>query len=263
VKILLVSDLHADPDKLAWVATHAGAFDFVAIAGDLLNIFSSEDPSEQKDRVLKWKQAALKAGRVLVWCSGNHDFFHGEDSPMINAAPDWMSGCESNFIGDGSTHLLTTKSGTIAVTTVPWPVTAGDVLIDGRMIPFPEYVDRLLEAGKALQRNHPWLVLIHEPPIDTALSIDYHSWEANFTRQLIEKWQPDWSLHGHLHESVGAVEGSFHEQIGNTICFNAGQSPDGEDPHYIILQIGDGNWTVRWVGLDSQARIDRAISDRV
>lgn len=256
MKALLLSDLHCDPAKLDWVAEHAGAFDVVAVAGDLLNIFSSVDPSEQQETVLRWKKRILAAGSSLVWCSGNHDFFHGEDSPIVRASPDWMTGSDRNFVGDGATELLTTKSGTLAVTTIPWPVTGADVSVEGHPVAFVDHIQSLLEAGKRLQQDHPWLVLIHEPPIETKLSVDYFAGEARFTRTLIETWAPDWSLHGHIHESFAAVGGSFSDRLETTTCFNAGQSADGADPHNIVLRLEKAAWSARWNGAGSQRFID-------
>jgi Icc-related predicted phosphoesterase len=78
---------------------------------------------------------------------------------------------------------------------------------------------------------------MHEPPIDTALAVNYLATEAAFTRRIIESAQPDFSLHGHIHEAPTRDGGSWREQLGATLCFNAGQSRIGELPNFILL-----NW---------------------
>jgi Icc-related predicted phosphoesterase len=260
MKVLLVSDLHSDHTKLDWVAMNAEQFDVVAVAGDLLNIFVHEDSSAQQKRILRWKGRVLKSGCSLAWCSGNHDFFHGEDSPIIAASPDWMTGADERFVGDGETRLLTSKSGTLAITTSPWPVTGSDVVSDGRRVPFIEHVERLLKAGKVLQKDHPWLVLAHEPPVSTVLAVDYFANEARFTRMLIERWQPDWSHHGHIHESATVPGGKFFERVGETTCFNAGQSLDEEEPHYIALNVCGDSWNAHWSSSDRSAALAGVLS---
>lgn len=256
VKLLLVSDLHCDPAKLDWIAEHASAFDLVSVAGDLLNIFMPADSSWQEWMILKWKARVLASGASLIWCSGNHDFFHGEDSPILRASPQWMCGSESGFVDDGKTALLRTRSGTIAVTTIPWPVTGADVSVGGRFVPYVDYVASLLEAGKKFQADYPWLVLFHEPPLETRLCVDYAAMEGRFARQLIEKWEPDWSLHGHVHESVANPDGDFFDRLGRTTCFNAGQSPEGDEPHCIILHLDGCDWRAKWTGAGEHRSIE-------
>ena len=262
VKLLLVSDLHCDRAKLDWIAERAAAFDVVAVAGDLLNIFIPADSAWQERRILEWKAHVLASGAALIWCSGNHDFFHGVDSPILRASPQWMSDFEQGFVDDGKTALLRTRSGNIAVTTIPWPVTGADVAVGGHSVPYVDYVARLLDEGKKLQGDYPWLVLFHEPPIETRLFVDYAVEEGRFARQLIEKWQPDWSLHGHIHESVDHPDGNFFDRLGQTVCFNAGQSPDRAEPHHIVLHVDGWDWRARWTGAGAHRSIEGTRSPR-
>lgn len=262
MKLLLVSDLHAHYEKLEWVRIHAEAFDLIAVAGDLLDIFSSEDPERQKERVSKWRDEIIAAGSSLVWCSGNHDFFNGEDSPIIAASPNWMVGESDRFVGDGMTKLVKTGGGHIAVTTVPWPVTANDVTTAEGQIPYTDFVERLLAEGKKLQKVYPWLVLFHEPPLGLRICTDYAASEAHYARQLVEQGKPDWSLHGHVHESVLHPDGDFVDFLGPTACFNAGQAEAEADPHYITLRVEEAQWAARWVSDRDSKTVNGALTPR-
>ena len=248
MKLLLLSDLHCDPAKLNWAAEHTPSFDAVVVSGDLLNIFMPASAEWQEGTILEWKARLLASGASLIWCSGNHDFFHGVDSPLRHASPHWMCGSAHNFFGDGVTGLLRTKTGSLAVTSIPWPVTGADIVIGDRSISYIDYIAHLLDEGKKLQLAHPWLVLFHEPPIGTRLCVDYSFAEARLSRQIVEKWKPDLAQHGHIHEAATHRDGDFFEQLGSTVCFNAGQSPDGDDPHHIVLQLKGRDWNAQWRG---------------
>jgi len=262
MKLLLTSDLHYDDCKLGWILERAETFDAILVAGDFLDIFVPAGNEIQQAAILRWKADLLVTGTPLVWCSGNHDFFHGEDSPLIEASPDWMPGLESGFIGDGVTDILHTRSGDLAITTIPWPVTGVDIFKDGTHVPHLDYVADLLDQGRRLQARYPWMVLFHEPPADSPLSIGYSTSEARLSRQLVEKWSPDWSLHGHVHESATQPGGNFICQIGKSTCVNSGQSGEGELPHYSVLTLDGSKWQVEWTGGGKAGHAEGAIAPR-
>lgn len=258
MRILLTSDLHGDSVKLAWLRDNAPKHDALLVAGDHLDIFTNLNAPAQQKRALFWAEEILKSGRSLAWSSGNHDFFEGEDSPLDEASPRWMREVpvSKRYVTDGESRMLPAGSGTLVVTTIPWPVTGNAVALkSGGSMNFQDYVASLIRKGRELRRKHgaPWLVLMHEPPIDTALAIDCHTTEAAFTRQIIELAQPDFSVHGHIHEAPFREGGSWRAQLGETTCFNAGQSPTGELPHYILLDWRTGtDPVVRWWGGDRE-----------
>src|SRR5438132_9157178 len=72
MQILLVSGLHYTLKQLGWVASVAGDFDLVVLAGDLLDISSVVEPDAQIAVVLEYL-ARLAAKTTVVACSGNHD----------------------------------------------------------------------------------------------------------------------------------------------------------------------------------------------
>jgi len=87
MRLLLTSDLHRDGKKLLWLLDEAPEHDSLLVAGGLLDIFSSTGFAEQKSAAIRWKNTYLKTGKSLAWSSGNHDFFHGDHTPMSCASP--------------------------------------------------------------------------------------------------------------------------------------------------------------------------------
>jgi len=212
MKILLTSDLHRDGKKLLWLLDEAPEHDALFVAGDLLDIFSNTGFNEQKGGDLRWRETILQSGKSFAWCSGNHDFFHGDHTPMAAASPLWMREKPSTktCITDGESRFLETPSGNIAVTTIPWPVHGGDHVVDGYRTTYFDFVKRLLQAGRKIKNEErvPWIVLNHEPPGGTPLSAAYAAPEADFARRIIEAAEPDFSLHGHIHQAPTAPGGS-------------------------------------------------------
>jgi Icc-related predicted phosphoesterase len=247
MRLLLTSDLHLDETKLRWLLESAPAHDALLVAGDLLDIFSSAGFAEQKSRIIRWKSSVLARERALAWCSGNHDFFQGSHTPMSDASPLWMreSPATKMFVPDGESRLIETPGGSFAVTTLPWPVHGGDLMVSGCRTNFIDFTTKLLRRGKILQTEEsvPWIVLCHEPPGNTPLAATYAAREADLARMMIEAAAPDFSGHGHIHEGFWAC------QLGKNLCFNSGQSAAGELPHFVLLEWrARGDYTAIWNG---------------
>ena len=259
MRLLLTSDLHRDGAKLLWLLDGAPQHDALLVAGDLLDIFSNTGMSEQTSGALRWRDAVLKSGKAFAWCSGNHDFFHGDHTPTSAASPLWMreSPSTKKDVTDGESRVLQVGNGTVAITTLPWPVHGGYVLVNGHTVSYHEFVLDLLREGKRLQTDMPWIVLCHEPPGETPLAATYFAFEADFARKMIEAAQPDFSIHGHIHQAPTAPGGSWIWQLGKTVCFNAGQSDSGEPLHHILLEWRKrGNWTAIWNGAGRKLRAE-------
>lgn len=253
MKLLLTSDLHRDGAKLLWLLDEAPAHDALLVAGDLLDIFSNATFEDQTSGALRWKNAILTSGRAFAWCSGNHDFFHGDHTPMTAASPDWMhqDATRQDALTDGQSRLLETAAGPLAVTTIPYPIGNDRLQVDGQSTTYLDFVKSLLHAGRKVkdESGAPWIILHHEPPADTPLAVRYASPEAAFSRRLIEAAEPDFSLHGHIHQAPTTPDGSWICRIGPTVCFNAGQSVPGEPPQTILLDWqSPDQWTAEWIG---------------
>ena len=259
MNIILTSDLHRDGAKLLWLLDEAPQHNALLVAGDLLDIFSNTVMSDQTSGALRWRDAYLKSGKSLAWCSGNHDFYHGDHTPTSEASPLWMREIPSSstYLTDGESRLLDVGLEKVAVTTLPWPVSDGEFVIGGTRINYLDFVRDLLRAGRKLQTEEtPWIVLFHEPPEGTPVAATYSAMEADFTRRTIEAAKPDFSLHGHIHQAPTAKGGSWNAQLGPTVCFNAGQSLPGEPLHHILLEWRSRNdWTATWSGAGQSLQI--------
>jgi len=259
MRLLLTSDLHLDRAKLLWLLEEAPAHDALLVAGDLLDIFSDKGLEEQKTGALRWRAAVINSGKSFAWCSGNHDFFNGDHTPMASASPMWMRESPSSptCVSDGESRLLESGAEKIVITTIPWPVQGGDLIMDGYRTTYIDFVKNLLRMGKKLQAEAvvPWIVLCHEPPGETPLSATYVAPEADFARRMIEAAEPDFSLHGHIHQAPKSPGGSWICQVGKTVCFNPGQSHRNEPLHSILLELKvGGDWSAIWEGNGSIQR---------
>lgn len=249
MKLLLVSDLHRDGKKLLWILEDAPPHDAVLIAGDMLDIFSNTAMRMQIDGAKRYRDTLLSEKQWVVWCSGNHDFYVGENTSTDAASPAWMrEETAPQFVRDGESRIIGDGRDAAIVTTVPWPVTGNDVIVDGKSVGYLDHIKALLHQGHQLRAEHslPWIVLHHEPPIGTAVASGYDTAEAGFSRRIIEAAEPDFSLHGHIHEAPSRKGGSWIDLVGRTVCFNAGQSVPGSLPHAILLETGE-KWCARWI----------------
>ena len=270
MKLLLTSDLHRDGTKLLWLLDEAPTHDALLVAGDLLDIFSNSDLAEQTTGALRWREAVIATGKSFAWCSGNHDFFHRDNAQTSRGSPLWMKEASSSgtCVADGETRILQAGAERIAISSIPWPAYGRKLIVDGKPIAFLDFVKRLLHEGKKLRAEEgvPWLILCHEPPggtplsatsvpgARTALGVDFAS--------VIQAWQPDFSLHGHIHDAPTAPGGSWIWRIGKTVCFNPGQSSGGEPPQYILLDWrGAGDWTALWHGDGRELRAEATLEN--
>jgi hypothetical protein len=137
---------------------------------------------------------------------------------MSAGSPLWMKETpgHSRCATDDESRLMGPAGGRLAITTIPWPVTGDTILIDGYRTNYLDFVKRLLHAGRKIKEKErvPWIVLNHEPPGGTPLSATYVAPEADFARRIIEAAEPDFSLHGHVHQAPTAPGGSWIWQLG-------------------------------------------------
>jgi hypothetical protein len=151
MKLLLTADLHYRRTWFDWLLQRAATYDLVAIAGDLLDLFSDVPPKAQVNEVqgLLRKLAALT--RVAV-CSGNHDAVGPVVPRMRGPVSQWFVALDPvlGIISDGRTETV----GSLAVTTVPYYVDAEEKAV-------------WLNRGRRVraERGVKWLVLHHEPPL--------------------------------------------------------------------------------------------------
>ena len=74
------------------------------------------------------------------------------------------------------------------------------------------------------------ILLLHDPPFNSKLDLTFMHTHVRIqsVRQIIEQYQPDLAVMGHIHESKGI------DLIGTTTCVNAGEAKAG---NYAIINI--------------------------
>lgn len=219
MRLLLTADLHCNPAWYRWLETEAGQYECVAIAGDLLDLFSSLSPKEQAVRTSAFLCRLATRTNVAV-CSGNHDAIDYPFNARVSA-PLWLSELQNvdGLVSDGVTRTIEAK---LIVTTIPFTDNA-------------VAKNELLSAGQA--RRHetglPWLVLHHIPP-PWHNNIDPDEARAG---ELLGAFQPDFWHSGHEHQLPYALRGGWCRSRGRTILLNAGQRLEARFPNHIVLEL--------------------------
>ncbi|MHA1681629.1 MAG: metallophosphoesterase family protein [Promethearchaeota archaeon] len=223
---LLISDLAGK-----FPVIQPGLFDvvdFVVLAGDITLGARSE---KHMARFFSKMDAAIPRDRSVYYIPGNHDY------PAISEDHDWVP---SNFVMmHDRTFIHEGKLGCPGILIVGF---GGASMGLYNNFAFEEAV--ILEKLTALftkaaditgiGEDTMTLLLLHDPPRDTVLDKNYRgehvgSWAV---RQIIEKYQPDIAVAGHIHESAGM------DVLGRTICVNAGEGKQGK---YAMIKINGKN----------------------
>ena len=154
MQILLVSDLHYTLKQLDWVASVAGDFDLVVLAGDLLDISSIVEPDAQIAVILEYL-ARLTAKTTVVACSGNHDL--NARNELGERAANWLDAARASGVFVDGMRIETDD---VFVTVCPW--------WDGPRT--KELVDRQLADDAARVGDRLWIWAYHAPPDDSPTS---------------------------------------------------------------------------------------------
>lgn len=219
MKVLLTADLHNRHDWYRWLLTQAKEYDLVCIAGDLLDMFGTDEQGQIDHLRGTWLPAMTATGTPIALCSGNHD------QGMIT----WLNyvGRPELVVGDGCTQLLTLGSGDpLIVTTCPYYRTFN--VRDSVLIGLWEEGARLRDETQS-----PWLVLHHEPLPPNSSYIATH-----WLSQRLQQYRPTYVLSGHLHDMD-----EFAGRRWGAWLFNAGQRLDAPRPNHLILDTGKNTIT--------------------
>jgi len=230
MKILISSDLHYRLKQYDWLASQAGNYDAIIIAGDMLDISSSLDLSVQIVVIRKCLQKISAQTRLFV-CSGNHD--GNEKNGADEYIAPWLQETREEQIHvDGDSIAI----GNRLFTVFPW--WDGDVTLQ-------EVVKQIEQASQ--HSYDQWIWIYHAPPDQSRTSwVGKRHIGDTELNQWIEQYQPDIVITGHIHESPFKTDGSWIDQIGKTWVFNAG-SHMGDVPAHIILDLD--NMNANWLSL--------------
>jgi Icc-related predicted phosphoesterase len=217
MRILLCSDFGGKiPDIPAILIK---SVDFVLLAGDITMGAKSESRTEKN---------FIKLGEIfpeslpVYWIPGNHDY------PYILEPHPWIS---KNF------RLMHNQIFTFNLKDYACPISIvgfGGAKI-GMYNNFAFTEDEIYSSLNALFHGIPnqkifTILLIHDPPFNTALDFTLMKTHvgSESVRKIIEKYQPNLAVAGHIHESIGI------ERIGRTMAINAGEA---KYDHYAIIQV--------------------------
>jgi Icc-related predicted phosphoesterase len=228
MKILVVADIHYSLPQFDWIEHHASEYDWLIIAGDVLDLAGHADLDTQIVVVRKYL-ARLRALTKVFVCSGNHDGDVRNQADEVVAAWLQKSRAENLFVdGDGYSHP------DVRITVLPWwdgPVTQKEML-------------EILEAERELPKS-TWILVHHAPPDNSPVcwAGKKHIGDPVFLETL-QRLQPDFAFSGHIHNSPFDPSGSWIDRIGKTWVFNPGRQLGGFPAH---IQIDLEEMTAAWV----------------
>lgn len=194
VKILALADIHGDLEKLYKLIDNLEEKpDLVVVAGDLT-------PFGNSDLVPKIRSALKKATPYAFMIPGNED---PEDVRRLMA--------KENLDMHG-------KYRKIKDTTLVGFEGARWVESEGHDFPVYDPIHKVMKKIKGKK-----ILVSHVPPFDTKTDKLFtgHHVGSPFLRSLIEEYQPDLVVCGHIHESRGV------DKIGRTKVLNTGALADG------------------------------------
>jgi Icc-related predicted phosphoesterase len=220
MRILVVADLHYSLKQFDWLCSHAGKYDLLVIAGDLLDLAGNADLDAQMVVVEKYL-GRFAATTIVAVCSGNHDLDveteHGE------RRAEWLefANVKGVFVDNQGFTIEDCR-----FTVCPW--------WDG-----PESQREVAELlqRESLSRGKRWIWMYHAPPgtSKTSWTKKGDAGDAFLTAQIAQ-YQPDIVFGGHIHNSPFIKGGSWIDRVDKTWVFNPGRQMV-PDPAFIVLDL--------------------------
>jgi len=226
MKILITADLHYREHWFRWLIEQAPGYDLICIAGDMLDMFSSEPRMGQAREVSRWIRELAKVTPVAI-CSGNHDNAGRQVSADRAPVYEWLLalGKEPRIITDGVTDTVDD----LIVTTVPYHCSKEQKMV---------WLDRGLSLRR--QRGNKWLVLHHVSPMTYPDALD----EVAEAADLLQFYRPEYFISGHSHQFPYFVGNSWVQKIAEATVLVPGQLLGAPVPNHIVLntESGEANW---------------------
>jgi Icc-related predicted phosphoesterase len=219
MEILLLSDVGGKAPAIP--RGFVEGIDFVLLAGDITLGARHENVIRRNFEAVA---ALFPPGKRVLYIPGNHD------QPSVASPYPWMP---ANFTLLHDKHLM------LPVELFPQPVLIigfGGAKL-GLYNNFAFHEDDILARltslfdSTAVERkasNAFTILLVHDPPFNTKLDFTFTKKHvgSDAVRKVIETYQPDLAVAGHIHESPGV------DKVGTTTCVNAGEARNGK--HAVI-----------------------------
>ena len=200
MRFLLCSDLHARPDWYFWLSEAASQFNAVIVAGDLIDMFRSEEKIRQACSLAEAHLEAIKRGGIPVFVAeGNHD---------ASISWPWLK-----------LQLGRHQIGDFLVQTFPDDHGRGSRL------------DLRVSREIANEMKLTWIVVDHYPPVRSRT----HSGDDYYLNKETIDFHPDIIVSGHMHQAPFVEGGSWHDRVNGTLCLNAGCRWNAYQPCHIVL----------------------------
>ncbi|MEM6460588.1 MAG: metallophosphoesterase [Pseudomonadota bacterium] len=239
MKCLHVADLHYNLRKFDWVVDAAGDVDLVILAGDHLEISMYLDRPAQSVVVRKYFKRIRERAPLLI-SSGNHDLDVRDTAGERICR--WIGKARALDVPtDGDSPVI----GDTLFSLCPW--------WDGDRV--KHEMIRQIEQD-ALKQPKRWIWVHHAPPQDSPTSwTGKRFFGDQELRALIERFQPDAVLSGHVHQSPYIDGGSWADRIGRTWIFNAGHQL-GPVPSHVLIDTEDGTAYWKCLGRGETVQLD-------
>jgi len=217
-------------DRLCRIVGDSGHYPYITSEEEMLQLRGNKQETDKifsklsMTRLKEWLQIIeerLKnTGIDLYVTGGNDDFFEVSD---ILRSSNAVVDPEGRVVSIGGHEMI--SSGYSNMT--PWKCP--------RDIPDEELQKKLEEMASQLKDTKTAIFNLHTPPYDTPIDLAPELDEtlrpkmsageggmkmihvgSMAVRKIIDKYQPLLGLHGHIHESRGAIK------VGRTVCVNPG-----------------------------------------
>ncbi len=209
MKLLITSDLHYNLQQFDWLLRTADRYDYVIIAGDLLNIAGYLELELQITVIAEYLQNLSQRTKVVV-CSGNHDGESKTEAGEYTAT--WLQDIRSDSLFV-DWQAVQDKGNLISI--CPW--------WDGPES--REEMTAMLERHSHMEKDK-WIWIHHAPPDECRVSWTGKRYRGDkYLNQLIAKYKPTVVFSGHIHAAPFYQAGGWVDRMNESWVCNAGHQP--------------------------------------
>ena len=207
MRIVALTDIHGNASAIERLAAPLREADLVLLTGDLTHFGGADDAA----RVVA---AVREHNRRVLAVAGNCD------QPAV---AEWL---ELEGISLHARHEVIEGVAFLGVGgSLPAPGRTPNEFTDAELGGF------LDAAAEGLSDELPWVLVSHQPPLDTALDMvsgGRHVGSAS-VRRFIERHRPLACFTGHIHEAAGT------DSVGSTQLVNPGPARGGRYAHAEVM----------------------------